>query len=73
MTGGDRYLDRGQRWVEEQLYNPQVKTIGPIFSLKNNFSDWRDKTEVELSGTVDLEHKITQARERIKDGDGGGD
>ena len=62
---------RVERWVEEQLYNPKVRTIGPIFSLKNNFNDWKDKTEVEHSGTVDLEHKITQARERVKDGTDG--
>ena len=40
--------DRIEAFAEEQLYrNTQV--AGPIFNLKNNYSQWSDKQEHELS------------------------
>lgn len=43
--------------VEEKLLSGKYNATGGIFNLKNNF-DWKDKQEVENSGTQTLEVKI---------------
>jgi hypothetical protein len=40
---------RCQQFTENALY--AGNSTGPIFSLKNNY-DWKDKSEVELSGDI---------------------
>ena len=40
--------DRIEAWAEEQLYRSK-QVAGPIFNLKNNYSQWSDKQEHELS------------------------
>lgn len=38
--------------LERRLVDKESFTIGIIFNLKNNFKDWKDKTDVEHSGGV---------------------
>lgn len=47
--------DRVHQFQEEKLFNRDSAT-GAIFALKNNFSDdgWKDKQELEKSGTPDV-------------------
>lgn len=47
--------DRVHQFQEEKLFNRDSAT-GAIFALKNNFAEdgWRDKTEVEKSGTPEV-------------------
>lgn len=54
----DEYFDtikkaksKCEQYVEEYLFNGK-NVAGAIFNLKNNYNDWRDKTEVEHSGEI---------------------
>ena len=44
---------RVEAYVEQRLFYGQP--VGCIFNLKNNFG-WKDKTEQELSGSLDLQN-----------------
>lgn len=37
-----------EEWVEKQLFNKWVPTVGAIFNLKNNYNR-KDKTETEIT------------------------
>lgn len=43
---------RVENYVEERLFGNQV--AGPIFNLKNNFKNWKDKTETENTGEMTI-------------------
>jgi len=45
---------RIEKYLEQNLYGQAV--TGTIFNLKNNFG-WKDKTETEHSGAIDLSGK----------------
>lgn len=48
----------------------QPNTTAQIFWLKNRRpNDWRDKREVEMSGSLGISDAISKARERMKHGE----
>jgi len=47
---------RIEAYAEDILFTSKTP-VGVIFNLKNNFN-WRDKTEVESSGTLDTTSKV---------------
>lgn len=44
-----KYRSICEEYAEQQLFTGK-QAAGPIFCLKNNYEDWRDKREHELSG-----------------------
>ena len=46
-----RAKERCQRYAEQSLFIGKNPT-GAIFNLKNNYQDWKDKTETEHSGNL---------------------
>jgi len=55
---------RIEKFLEGKLYGQAV--TGTIFNLKNNFG-WKDKTETEHSGAIDLSGKSNADLEAIID------
>lgn len=53
-----------EQYAEEMLF--QGKNVaGVIFNLKNNYSDWKDKTEVDnnIKGSISLTDLFNKAKE----------
>jgi hypothetical protein len=64
---------------EERVEVVEVRRAAPpdttaaIFWLKNRQpAKWRDKQEVEVSGSLTLAERVAAARKRVKDGGGSG-
>lgn len=47
-----------EAYAEQRLFYPNA--VGTIFNLKNNFH-WKDKTEQELSGSIDVNQLSDEA------------
>ena len=56
---------RCEAWLEEHAINGETQPLVSIFSLKNNYG-WKDKTETEITITVNATDNIQAARERAK-------
>ncbi len=50
---------------EQMMVSGKGSTPGLIFNMKNNFG-WKDKQEVEHSGTVSIAETLAKAQERAK-------
>lgn len=61
-----RAKEKIEIYLETELFRQQGQVTGIIFNLKNNF-DWKDKTETEMSGNLNL--TIEDQLTKLLDGD----
>jgi len=64
--GYEKYFDtiknakaRVEAFVEEALFTG--KATGPIFNLKNNFAEWKEKSEQDINISGNLTDKLAKA------------
>jgi transposase len=63
-------LPDGRQETRKVKRYAQPNTTAQIFWLKNRRpNDWRDKREVEMSGSLGISDAISKARERMKHGE----
>lgn len=63
-------LPDGREEIRTVRRYAQPNTTAQIFWLKNRRpNDWRDKREVEMSGSLGISDAISKARERVKHGE----
>lgn len=54
-----------EAYAEEQLFRGSGPVAGVMFSLKNNFDSWKEKSEVKVSGLKQLLDEIHEGKQPI--------